>query len=276
MKKLLRFSVLAMFMVGIIAFAQDDVSQKTKSEVFPSATFAVGFERLSSENPLFSWRVDMDVDFVGFRRGPHNLTGKVRFLTVGARSSQGRINIAGVAYGLEGCYKYFRTDKNWFSVCNNHLSSHKAEELSGLAREEKEKGRRFSTIGAVDFNVLSFGTVFALNKPIEPEFTLRFQPLNFNYGGGVEFYPQPLYLDSRFFLARIKFMKLSLVTKHELGASSFNDVYLNLDLFRYGQKEGRAQIYIGYSPNHRVQPSINEMVRRGGLKTGIRLIWEAH
>lgn len=276
MKKLLGFVVVGVFVIGITAFAQDNTTQKTKSEAFPSTTFAIGFEKLSSGNPLFSWRADMDADFVGYRKGPHNLTGKVRFLTVGARPSHGKVNIAGVAYGLEGCYKYFRTEKNWFSVCNSHLSSHKAEELSGLAREEKERGRRFSTISTVDFNVISFSTGFALNMPIEPEFTFRFQLMSFNYGGGIEFYPQPLYLTSHFFLARVKFMELSFATKHELGASSFNDFYLNLDLFRHGQKKGRAQIYIGYSPNHQVQPSINEMVRRGGFKTGVRLIWDAN
>lgn len=275
MKNLPGFMVVGVFVISITAFAQDNVSLKNKSEPFPSATFAVGFEKLSSGNPLFSWRADMDADFVGYRRGPHNLTGRVRFLTVGARLSNGKVNIAGVAYGIEGCYKYFRTQTNWFSVCDSHLSSHKAEELSRLVREEKEKGKRFSTISAVDFNVISFGTGFALDMPIEPEFTFRFQPISFNYGGGIEFYPQPLYLTSHFFLARVKFMELSFATKHELGASSFNDGYLNLDLFPHGQKEGRAQIFIGYSPNRQIQTSINEMARRGGFKTGIRLIWDA-
>lgn len=275
MNKILAFITVLLFIISISAFAQVNKAQKTKSEAFPSATFAVGFEKLF-KNPLSSWRTDMDVDFVGFRRGSHNLTGRVRFLTVGAMPSEGKVNIAGVAYGLEGCYKYFRTDKNWFSVCDSHLSSHISDELSRLVDETIENGESFPTISPVDLNVFSFGTGFALNMPIEPEFTIRFQPIMFHYGGGVGFYPQPLYLTSRFFLARIKFAKFSLATKHELGASSFSDFYLNLDLFRHGQKEGRAQVYVGYSPNHQIQPSINEMIRRGGFKTGVRLIWEAN
>lgn len=267
---------LLLLLSNVMVFAQDKNQQKAKPEVFPSATFAVDFEKLSSGNPIFSWRTDMDADFIGFRKGRHNLTGRIRFLTVGARPNHGGVSIAGVAYGLDGCYKYFRTQNNWFSVCNSHLSSHKAAELSGLMKEELEKGRRFPTINAVDLNVISFNTSFMLDMPIEPELTLRFQPASFHYGGGVGFYAQPLYLTSRFFLARIKFAKLLFATRHELGISSFNDGYLNLDLFSHGQREGRVQVYIGYSPNKRVQPSINEMVRRGGFKTGIRLIWETN
>jgi len=217
----------------------------------------------------------MDMDFVGYRKGSHNLTGRVRFLTVGARPSQGGINIAGTAYGLEACYKHYRSETNWFSVCDSHLSLHRAEELSGLIKEEVEKGRRFPAINTVDANVISFGTGFTLKAPAEPKFVFLFQPISFHYGGGVEFYSQPLYFVSRFMLVKGRHAKLSLATKHELGIGSFNDGYLNLDLFPHGQEEGRAQIYIGYSPNHQIQPSINEMVRRGGFKTGVRLIWDA-
>lgn len=276
MKRVVGFLALFIVMTNTMVFAQNKVSQKTvKSEAFPSATFAVSFEKLSSGNPLFSWRADMDVDFVGYRKGSRNLTGRVRFLTVGARPSHGGINIAGTAYGLEACYKHYRSETNWFSVCDSHLSLHRAEELAGLIKEEVEKGRRFPTINTVDANVISFGTGFTLKAPTEPKFVFLFQPISFHYGGGIEFYGQPLYFTSRFTLVRGQHAKLSLGTKHELGINPFNDGYLNLDLFPHGQEEGRAQIYVGYSPNRQVQPSINEGIRRGGFKTGVRLIWDA-
>lgn len=275
MKRVVRF-LASMVMTSAMVFAQDKVVQKIKPEAFPSATFAVSFEKLSSGNPLFSWRADMGVDFVGYRKGPHNLTGKVTFLTIGAQQSYGRINIAGTAYGLEGCYRYHRTETNWFSVCDSHLSSHRAEELAGLVTELIRGGEQYPVIRAGDLNVISFTSGFMLKMPTHPRFVLRFQPASFNYGGGAEFYSQPFYFTSRFTLVKSQYAKLSLATKHELGISSFNDGYLNFDLFPHGQEEGRAQIFVGYSPNTQIQPSINEGVRRGGFKTGIRLIWDAH
>lgn len=276
MKRIVMFLVLFVVMTCTVVFAQDKVLQKApKSEVLPSATFTAGFEKLF-ENPLFSWRADIDMDFVGYRKGRHNLTGRVRFLTVGARPSRGSINIAGLAYGLDACYKYYRTETNWFSVCNNHLSLHRTEELLVLEKEEIEKGRITPSIYTMDVNVISFGAGFMLKAPAEPKFVFLFQPIRFHYGGGFEFYGQPLYFTSRFALVKGRYVKLSFATEHEFGISPFNVGYLSVDLFLHEQEDGRAQIYIGYSPNQQLQPSVNEGVRRGGFKTGVRLIWDAH
>lgn len=276
MKKILLLSVCAVFLIGSAAFAQSQDTEKSKSEAFPSGTFYMEFVKRMASNPFYVWQGLVGGKFTGYRKGKSSVTGEVDFQAVGAKPYQNQISVAGTGYLLKGCFEYAARKDTSISACDNHFSSHVAD-LPKLIKAEGPKGTLVPAVRERDMNVISFGIEHEMSRaPLRPTFTFRFQPMSFHYRGGAEFYDEPVFLSGNFLLLRTRRAKIFFTSKHEIGKSSFSDERLSLDLFPHGQKEGRARIFVGFSPNRQIQASVDEGWRGGGWILGVRLMWDVH